>query len=288
MLSLIRRRRLVGELPDAGDAPEAGPDRPLRRLVVRVEPQPGEMPGEPANGGGVGATVVVEDDHQSRRPRVGDVVERLVGHAAGERAVADDHHRGSLPTRRRHPHAVAEGSGGVAVLDPVVRALLPARIPGQAAVLAEGREAVGAPGEDLVYICLVPDVPDDGVVRAVEDAVQRQRQLDDPEVGGQVPAGLRHLLDEVPADGVGEHGELVRVEAAQVTGEVEVLEQVEQVRIVGHVASCDLRSLPPGRPIRHPGRSGRARGTGSAGTPRQPRGTGPWARGWPARSWRWP
>ena len=45
-------------------------------------------------------------------------------------------------------------------------------------------------GEDLVRIGLVADVPDDAVVRRVEDVVQRDRQLDRAEVRRQVAAGL--------------------------------------------------------------------------------------------------
>ena len=38
---------------------------------------------------------------------------------------------------------------------------------GQAATLAQGADAVAAPGEDLVRIGLVADVPDDAIVRGV-------------------------------------------------------------------------------------------------------------------------
>ena len=59
--------------------------------VAGVEAQAGHAGGEPADGGGVGAAVVVEDD-DGPLAGVAEVVERLVGHAAGEGAVADDGH----------------------------------------------------------------------------------------------------------------------------------------------------------------------------------------------------
>ena len=47
-----------------------------------------------------------------------------------------------------------------------------------------------AAGEDLVGVALVADVPQQLVALEVEDVVQGDRQLDDAEVAGQVPARL--------------------------------------------------------------------------------------------------
>ena len=43
-------------------------------------------------------------------------------------------------------------------------------------------------------------VEDDRVVRRVEDPVQRERQLDDTEVGAQMPTGCSHLVNQEFAD----------------------------------------------------------------------------------------
>ena len=61
---------------------------------------------------------------------------------------------------------------------------------GEAAVLAQRREAVAAAGQELVDVGLVAHVPDELVAGAVEDAVQGDRQLDDAEVRRQVAAVL--------------------------------------------------------------------------------------------------
>ena len=53
-----------------------------------------------------------------------------------------------------------------------------------------------AAGEDLVRVGLVPDVPHEAVVRRVEHVVQRDRQLDGAEVRREVPARLRHGLQQ--------------------------------------------------------------------------------------------
>ena len=60
---------------------------------------------------------------------------------------------------------------------------------GQAAALAQGADAVAAPGEDLVRIGLVADVPDQPVARGVEVLVQGNGQLDDAEA--RHPGGRR-------------------------------------------------------------------------------------------------
>ena len=45
-------------------------------------------------------------------------------------------------------------------------------------------------GQQLVHVGLVAGVEDDRVPRRVEDAVQRDGELDDAEVGAEVAAGL--------------------------------------------------------------------------------------------------
>ena len=87
-----------------------------------------EVVGEPADGGRVGAPVVVDHDDERAVLGGGDVVQRLPGHAAGERAVSDD--RDDRPVtiagqleRLGEPVGLGQRGGGVAVLDPVVLGL---------------------------------------------------------------------------------------------------------------------------------------------------------------------
>ncbi len=58
----------------------------------------------------------------------------------------------------------------------------------EAAVLLDGVQLLAPPGQHLVRIGLVADVPDDAVVRRVEDVVQGDGQLDRAESGREVPA----------------------------------------------------------------------------------------------------
>ena len=75
---------------------------------------------------------------------------------------------------------------------------------GEAAAHAQGADAVAAPGEDLVRIGLMPDVPDDAVARGIEQVMQRDGQLDDAEAGTEVAARDRHSVDRLLAQFVGE------------------------------------------------------------------------------------
>ena len=78
----------------------------------------------------------------------------------------------------------------------VVLALVAARKAGDAAELAQRGHALAPAGQDLVRIGLVAHVPDQPVVRRVEDVMQRDRELDRAEVRRQMAAGLRHALED--------------------------------------------------------------------------------------------
>ena len=95
--------------------------------------------------------------------------------------------------------------------DDVVDRLGALGVAGEAALLAQ-RGEVPAARDKLVHVGLVAGVEDDGIARGIEDAVDAQRQFDDPEVGSQVPAGACHVVDEERPD---LPGQLVHVGHAQ-------------------------------------------------------------------------
>src|SRR5690606_33494148 len=107
--------------------------------------------------------------------------------------------------------------GGVAVRDPVVLRLGPARVAGEAALLAERVEVRRPAGDDLVHVGLVAGVPQDDVPGRVEHPVQGQRELDRTEVRPQVPAaGSGHGVDDELPDLGGELRQLVVRQLAEV------------------------------------------------------------------------
>ena len=191
-----------------GDAREIGRERARRRRDRHV--------------------VVVEDDDQALVARAG-VVHRLVGHAGAHGAVADDADdvvRAALEIAR-HGHAEAgrDRGRGMRRAERVVLALGALGEAGESAALAQRADAVAPPGQDLVRIGLMADVPDEPVARRVEHLVQRDRQLDDAEPGAEMPAGDRDRIDRLRAQLVGELGQLLFGKPAQILGRLDGVEQ---------------------------------------------------------------
>ncbi len=212
--------RGVGGAADHGDLLHRFLDLAQGRFVSGVEAQAGEALGEAADGGRVGAAVVVDDDDEFEVVAGGDVVERLPAHAAGEGAVADDGHDVAVVPGQGvglgEAVGVGQGGGGVGVLDQVVGRFGLVGVAGEAAAAAEAVELPGPAGERLVDVRLVAGVEHDLVVRGVEDAVDRHGELHDAEIGADVPAGLGNRFDEELADLVGQTGEVGLVERFEV------------------------------------------------------------------------
>ena len=105
------------------------------------------------------------------------------------------------------PVGVAQDRGRVAVLDPVVLGLVPARVARHAAGLAQLLEALLAAGDELVDVGQVAGVPQDAVVGGVEHPVEGQGELDDAQVGAEVAAaGAGDGAHDEVADLLGQRG----------------------------------------------------------------------------------
>jgi hypothetical protein len=104
------------------------------------------------------------------------------GHAGADRSVADD---GDGVTRGL-AHVARDGKaqggrdrgGGMGGAKGVMRALGAFGEAREAALLAQGADAVTPPGQDLVGIALVAHVPDELVAGRVKDGVNRDGQFD--------------------------------------------------------------------------------------------------------------
>src|SRR5205807_7562762 len=104
----------------------------------------------------------------------------------------------------------------MAVLDEVVHAFGPVRIAAEAAKLAQPGEALAGPGQQLMDVRLVPGVPEDPILRAVKDAMERQRQLDHAEIRAQVAAGLGDAGNQELTDLLGESAQLCIAQRAEI------------------------------------------------------------------------
>src|SRR5450631_1261095 len=96
---------------------------------------------------------------------------------------------------------------------------------GQAAALAQRVDAVAPPGQDLVRVALVSDVPDQAVVRRFECIMQRHRELDHAEAGAEMSAGLGDRVDQVFSQFIRDLPQPVGLEAPQFLGSVDLIEK---------------------------------------------------------------
>ena len=119
------------------------------------------------------------------------------------------------------------------------RVVLALRAPGEArqpAALAQRADPLPAPGQDLVRIGLVADIPDQDVPRRVEHIVQRHRQLDHPETRPEMPARHRHRRDHLRPQLVRQLPQLARLELAQIRRGAHLVEQ-RRPGAAGHTRS---------------------------------------------------
>jgi len=69
----------------------------------------------------------------------------------------------------------------------------------EAAVLPHGGKAIEPPGKHFVHVSLMADVHDESVPRRVENAMQRDRQLDHAKIRSEVSASLGKDFNELIA-----------------------------------------------------------------------------------------
>ncbi|KPH85183.1 dehydrogenase [Komagataeibacter intermedius AF2] len=156
-----------------------------------------------------GHLVIVQHHDQAfgARAAMRRVVHGLVRHACRDRAIADhrDHVAlavGGVFLRAQvvgDGHAEAGGNGGRGMrrAKRVVFALAAPGEARQAARLAQGADALAPPGQDLVRIGLVADIPDHPVIGRVEHGMQRHRQFDHAQRRAKVAAGGGYGIDRL-------------------------------------------------------------------------------------------
>ena len=149
-----------------------------------------------AHGRGDGHVIVIEDDNEIFL-HVPGIVHGLIGHPCGHGAVAD--HRDDLAAffmLEVAPHGKAQArrdrGRGVRGAERVVVAFRTLGEAGQAAALAQGAYAVAPPGQDLVRIGLMADVPHQAVARRIKDVVKGNGKLKHAQAGPEMTAGLAH------------------------------------------------------------------------------------------------
>ena len=96
---------------------------------------------------------------------------------------------------------------------------------GKSTALSQRADAVAPPGQNLVRIRLVPDVPDQTVFGGIEHVVQGNRQLDHPEPRAQMATGDRDRIDCLLTQLVGELAQLPGFQPTQVSRGLDEVEK---------------------------------------------------------------
>ena len=199
------------------------------------------MSGQASDRGGVGATVVVDNDRDAPILRGRDVVEGLPGHSARQRAVSDDGDRPRaipapmlLPRDPIDPRQRRRRVGG---FDDVMLRFGARRVTRQAP-RATQRGKILAPRQELVHVCLMARVEHDRVLRRTEDAVHTDREFNHAKVGPQVPSGTRDVVDEELPNLARQLIQLSGIEAAQLPRCGAARQQVARLLCSRHEHQC--------------------------------------------------
>ena len=173
--------------------------------------------------------VVVVEDHDQPVPGRRSVVHRLIGHARAHRAVTD--HRDALARlarqlvgdreaqrRRNRGRAVRRAEGIIFALGALGEA-------GKTASCAQSPNPVPPPGQNLVRIALMPDIPDQPVFGRVENIMDGRRQLHDAQTCSQMATSIRNSANRLSAQFVCQLAELFGFQPAQVGGNPDCVEQ---------------------------------------------------------------
>ena len=209
--------------------------------VQRPREHLGKPIGQGAASGGACRITVVENHQHVGVQRAG-MIEGLKRHARGQGAIPDDRHdlsRLTPPCRRnRHGERGADRSAAMCrarVLVPVCEARRERRRAARVSVKAIAPAAQHRVGETLVAT-----VPDDAVGGGVEHVMHGDRQFNRREPRGQPLGRYRDVASQQGAHFGSERRELRNLQALQVRGQ---LERVQQEIPVGGAAHA-LKSTP--------------------------------------------
>ena len=132
---------------------------------------------------------------------------------------------------------------------------------GEAVLLLDGVQLGAAPGQHLVRVGLVADVPHDAIVRRLVDIMERNGELDRAQPGRKMAAARGDVLDEKVSQLRGELRQLRNGESLDVVGRFDPREERILVRLAGHCAQvytgCTRRLADSAVVPRRPSRAGK-------------------------------
>src|SRR5579864_2846895 len=108
------------------------------------------------------------------------------------------------------------------------RVILALRAFGEArksAALTERAHAIATPRQNLVRICLVPDIPDQAIAGRVKNVMQRDGQFDDTEAGAKMTTRDRDDVDSFLPQLVSKLTQLILGKGPQICGLSNLVQQ---------------------------------------------------------------
>ena len=129
----------------------------------------------------------------------------------------------------RHAEAGRQRRAGMARAVGIVLAFGAEEEAVQPLVLPHGVDAIEPAGKHLVDVTLMADVEDELVLRRVENAMERDRQLDHAEIRPEMTAGLREHLDQLIAHFLRELRETFLRQRLHVGGRMNSIEQTRRL-----------------------------------------------------------
>ena len=173
------------------------------------------------------AHAIVVEHHDHAQLAAARVAERLIAHAARQRAVSHYGHHALAAARKiarpRHAGCRRYGRGCVAGIEGIIRAFLSAGKACQSTELPQGVKAVRATRQQLMGIALMPHVKNQSILGEIKRAVQGDGQFHHPQVGGQMAAVARHAIDDARAQLLRQHGQLLAGKPLDILGRMNPL-----------------------------------------------------------------
>jgi len=204
------------------------PDIRFDLVVQGIGNEVGEIFGHGADIARDRHAVVIDDDNDVFPGRAG-IVQPLVGQPPGKGAVADDsdHLKVLLRQIARAGDAESRGYGGAGVADAkgIVGALAAFGETADSPILADAVKSLTPAGDDLVGVGLMADIPDDLVLRGIQDMMEGEGQFDHAERWGKVAPGLAGGLNNIVADLPRQLGQLGDVKILDIRRRVDLGKQ---------------------------------------------------------------
>lgn len=163
--------------------------------------------------------IIVQNDEDAPAQCTG-IVDRLESHACRHRAIADDADHiadiGAKIARHGKAEPGRDRGGGMGRAECVMDTFLAPCEAGRAILLPQAAHLVAPPCQNLVRIALVADIPDELVMRRIENRVDGDGKFNDTETGAEMASRLGDDAERFRPQFVSQLHQVVVMQAAKV------------------------------------------------------------------------